>query len=345
MPSTSSNNPKSMRAWIYTSTHGGLDKNIKLVDDASPPFLQQLPKDGILVRVRCSSLNPADHKFPELGIVARAIVPTPASPGLDFSGVVARTGDAVNDFHAGDKVYGRVGLNRYGTLGEYVCVQAKDCAIVPEGVSLEDASCIGTVGQTAYQCIVPNVKEGDKVFINGGSGGTGTFGIQIAKAVGCHVTTSCSGGNVELCRSLGADEIIDYTKENVSEVLKAKGQVYQLVVGNIGSAPSDLYKAADHFLLPEGKFVQIGGEVTLSDLKTTASRQFLPSFLGGGKRKWEYLVIKNSHDHLEQVGKWVKEGKVKVVIDEVFQYEDVPKAIEKLKRGHLKGKIVVRGCP
>ncbi|KAI1415127.1 reticulon-4-interacting protein 1, mitochondrial precursor [Hypoxylon sp. FL1857] len=339
-----SSTPKSMRAWVYTSAHGGLDKSIKLVNDASPPFLQQLPKDGILVKVQCVSLNPADYKLPELGIVARAIVPTPASPGLDFSGVVAKTGNAVTGFHAGDKVYGRVGLNRHGTLGEYVCAQADGCAIVPEGVSLEDASCIGTAGQTAYQCIVPNVKEGDKVFINGGSGGTGTFGIQIAKAVGCHVTTSCSGGNAELCRSLGADEIIDYTKENVSEVLKAKGQVYQLVVDNVGSAPADLYKAADHFLLPEGKFVQIGGEMTLGDLKTAVSRQFLPPFLGGGKRKWEYLVTKNSHDHLEQIGKWVKEGKVKAVIDEVFQYDEIPKAIEKLKKKRTKGKIVVRGC-
>ncbi|KAI1374347.1 reticulon-4-interacting protein 1, mitochondrial precursor [Hypoxylon crocopeplum] len=334
---------KTMRAWLYSSAHGGLEKNIKLVRDAPLPFHQTLPKDGILVKVLCSSLNPADYKIPELGLVSRALVSVPASPGLDFAGVVTQTGETVGTFHAGDKVYGRIPPGQHGTLGEYVCARMDGCASLPEDLSLEDASCVGTAGQTAYQCIVPNVKEGDKVFINGGSGGTGTFGIQIAKAVGCHVTTSCSGKNTELCRSLGADEIIDYTKENVSEALKAKGQVYKLAVDNVGSAPPDLYKAADHYLLPEGKFVQIGGGMSASDLKNMTSRMLLPSFLGGGKRKWEWVTTANNREHLEQVGKWVKEGKIKVVIDEVFQYEDVPKAIEKLKKGRTQGKIVVKG--
>ncbi|KAI1772141.1 reticulon-4-interacting protein 1, mitochondrial precursor [Hypoxylon cercidicola] len=340
MANTSTQTPKAMRAWMYDSVSGGLEKSIKLVEGAALPFHQTLPKDAVLVKVHYSALNPGDYKMAELGMLGRVLITTPASPGLDFSGVVAQTGEAINTFSVGQRVYGRVEPNRYGTLGEYVCASVAGCAALPEGVSLKEASCIGTAGLTAYQCIVPNVKEGDKIFINGGSGGTGTFGIQIAKAVGCHVTTSCSGKNVELCRSLGADEIIDYTQENVSEVLKKKGQVYQLVVDNTGS-PSDLYKAADHFLLPKGKFVQIGGPMSLAGIKTTASRALLPSFLGGGKRKWEYLLTKKNHEHLEQIGTWVKEGKVKAVIDDVFRYEDVPKAFEKLKLGRATGKIVI----
>ncbi|KAK6948841.1 hypothetical protein Daesc_008912 [Daldinia eschscholtzii] len=341
MSNTSSASPQVMKAWVYNSTSGGIEKNIRLVEDASLPFHSPLPKDSVIVKVHYSSLNPADYKFPELGLPIRALIPTPATPGMDFSGVVTQTGDAVTAFHVGDKVFGRIPPNRFGSLGEYVRTQLDGCAVVPEGVSLEDASCIGTAAQTAYQCIVPNVKEGDKVFINGGSGGTGTFGIQIAKALGCHVTTSCSEKNAELCRSLGADEVIDYTKENVSEALKAKGQVYQLVVDNVGT-PSDLHKAADHFLLPRGKFVQIGAGFSVSNIKDIVARQFLPSFLGGGKRKWEYLITNNKHEDLEQIAKWMKEGKVKAVIDEVFQYEDVPKAIEKLRKGRTRGKIVIK---
>ncbi|XXH06183.1 hypothetical protein Hte_012629 [Hypoxylon texense] len=340
MPNVPTQTPETMRAWIYDTASGGLEKTIRFVKDAALPFRQTLPKDVVLVKVRYSSLNPGDYKIPELGIMGRAVICPPASPGFDFSGIVAQTGDAIVGFGVGQRVYGRVDPNRYGTLGEYVCASFDGCVALPEGVSLEDASCIGTAAQTAYQCIVPNVEEGDKVFINGGSGGTGTFGIQIAKAVGCHITTSCSGKNAELCRTLGADEVIDYTKENVSEVLKAKGQVYQLVVDNVGT-PFDLYKAADHFLLPNGKFVQIGGQVSLADLRATASRMLLPSFLGGGKRKWEYIITKPSHEHLERIGIWMKEGKVKAVIDEVFRYEEVPKAIEKLKLGRARGKIVV----
>ncbi|KAI1384348.1 reticulon-4-interacting protein 1, mitochondrial precursor [Hypoxylon trugodes] len=343
MSSTSPTDLKAMKAWIYNSTSGGLQNNIKSVDDAALPFKQPFPDDGILVKVHYSALNPADYKFPELGLVGRAVMPTPASPGLDYSGVIAQLGSAVEGFKVGDKVFGRITPNRFGTLSEYVLARVSGCAVLPEGVSLQDASCIGTAGQTAYQCIVPNVQKGDKIFINGGSGGTGTFGIQIAKAIGCYVTTSCSGKNADFCRNLGADGVIDYTTENVSEVLKSKGQVYKLVVDNVGSTPTDLHKAADHFLLPDGKFVQIGGQFTLADINTILSRRFLPSFLGGGKRKWEYLVTEDKHEQLEQIGKWMQEGKVKAAIDEVFQYEDVPKAFEKLRQGRVKGKIVVKG--
>ncbi|OTB02648.1 hypothetical protein M426DRAFT_322413 [Hypoxylon sp. CI-4A] len=337
---------KTMKAWTYTSTTGGLEKNLRSVADASPPFSQTLPGDAILVRVRYASLNPADHKLPEVPVLGRVVIPPPASPGMDFAGEVAQTGGAASDdFAVGDEVFGRVAATRFGALGEYVVARRDGLAKVPSGVSLADASCVGTAGQTAYQCIAPYVAHGagDWVFVNGGSGGTGTFGIQIAKAVGCRVVASCSGRNADLCRSLGADEVIDYTAENVSAVLKAKGQVFKLVVDNVGSAPTDLYKAADHYLLPEGRFVQIGGETSLADVTSILSRGFLPSILGGGKRKWEYLVTKNVHEDLDQIAEWMKEGKVKAVIDETFEYENAPKAVEKLKTGRARGKIVVKG--
>ncbi|KAI0105976.1 reticulon-4-interacting protein 1, mitochondrial precursor [Daldinia grandis] len=333
--------PQTMKAWVYASTSGGIEKNMQLLASAPLPIHPPLPPDAILVKVHYSALNPADYKFPELGLPMRALIPTPASPGMDFSGVVAQVGSDITTFRPGDPVFGRNPPGKHGSLGEYVSARPDGCAAVPEGVSLADASCIGTAAQTAYQCIVPNVKAGDKVFVNGGSGGTGTFGIQIAKAVGCHVTASCSGKNAELCRSLGADHIIDYTTQDVSQVLKAEGQVYQLVVDNVGT-PADLHKVADHFLRPDGKFVQIGGEFSLANVTTIMSRQFLPSFLGGGKRKWEYLITKNAHADLEHIARWMSEGKVKAIIDEVFQYEDAPKAFEKLRKGRTKGKIVIK---
>ncbi|KAI1205593.1 NAD(P)-binding protein [Annulohypoxylon truncatum] len=336
-----------MKAWVYTSGAGGLEKNLKLVSDASPPFLAAPPNDVVLVKVHASSLNPADYKIAEMGPVSRLAIAPPATPGLDFAGVVAAVGSAVAaaGYRVGDKVFGRIGPNKYGTLGEYVAAKADGLALLPEGVSLEDASTAGTAGLTAFQCVVPNVEAGagDEVFINGGSGGTGSYGIQFAKALGCRVTTTCSAKNEALVRALGADDVIDYTKENVSEALKAKGQIFKLAVDNIGSAPPDLYKAADHYMLPEGKFVQIGVHMSTGGVANMMSRQLLPSFLGGGKRKFEFLVTKNSHEDLEQIGKWFEEGKVKAVIDESFQYEDAPKAFEKLKTGRVKGKLVVRG--
>lgn len=184
------------------------------------------------------------------------------------------------------------------------------------------------------------MKPGDKVFINGGSGGTGTFGIQIAKVRGCHVTVSCSPGKADLCRSLGADEIIDYTTTDVSRALKAKGQVFSLVVDNVGT-PGDLYKSADEFLLPDGKFVQVGGTPSLASAKAIASRLLLPSFLGGGKHKFSLYSIGHSREDLAQLGRWMAEKKIRVVIEQTYELEDLPKAFEKLKKGSNAGKLVI----
>jgi alkaline phosphatase D len=192
-----------------------------------------------------------------------------------------------------------------------------------------------------YQAIAPNVKSGDKVFINGGSGGTGVYGIQIAKALGCHVTTTCSTPNVDLCKSLGADEVIDYKTTDVIDNLSSKGQIFSLVVDNVGTPPN-LYKAASAFLTPTGKFIQIGSAMSVGSIKTVGSNMLLPSFLGGGKNSYQMLMAKPSADALRQLGEWMKEGKVKGVVDTLFDWEDAPKAFEKLKTGRARGKIVIK---
>ncbi|KAF2996176.1 hypothetical protein E8E14_004420 [Neopestalotiopsis sp. 37M] len=336
----SNNEPKTMRAWLYSSVAGGLEKNLKLSEATVKP----LTKGQVLVKVHSTSLNPVDYKVPELGMLARAVIALPAAPGGDFAGTIAEVGEdvkAADVFRVGEKVFGKILFTQYGTFAEYVVATPDQIAKVPEGISEADASCIGTAGLTAYQSIVPHVKSGDKIFINGGSGGTGTFGIQIAKAVGCHVTTSCSGKNVELVKSLGADDVIDYTKENVSEALKSRGQIFAHVVDNVGS-PNDLFKAADHFLVPNGKFVQVGAEMSLGTMKSMTSRALLPSFLGGGSRSWQMLAVKVNHDDFVHIGKLMQEGKVKAVIEETFDYQNAPKAVERIKSGRTVGKVVVQ---
>lgn len=341
--------PQSMRAWTYSSASGGLDKALQLQTDAPPPPSTLLGKDSVLVRVSHMSLNPADYKMPELGLLSKLVIPVPASPGMDYSGTVVAVGSNVKEYRQGQKVFGRLDpiKNKYGALAEYVVTKdAEALAAAPEGWADkgDQLACIGTCGLTALQSIEPYVSAGDKVFINGGTGGTGTFGIQIAKALGLHVTVSCSGANAELCRGLGADEVVDYREQDVSAVLKAKGKVFKLVVDNVGFTPpgqEDLYNAANTFLVDDGHFVQVGGGASLQQVRAVVSRSFIPGFLGGGKRKFAMIVSKQSHDGLARIGEWVKEGKIKVVTDEVFQYEDAPKAFSKLKTGRAKGKIVV----
>lgn len=349
--------PQTMRAWQYASIPSvGLDKALHLNDMATPPAPVALTPDAVLVRVHYMSVNPADYKVAELRLLALALVSLPASPGMDYSGrVVAAGTNMAAKYRPGDPVFGRVEPSKFGTMAKYVIAKnAEAIAHIPaemgdEEAALRDFAAVGTCGLTALQTIKPYVKQGsgsdDKVLINGGSGGTGTYGIQMAKALGCHVTVTCSGRNADLCKSLGADEVIDYTQQNVSEVLSAKGKIFALVVDNVGFSPAgqqDLYTAANKFLADEGCFVQVGGGTSKEMIKATFKRALVPGLLGGGKRKWTMALTAQSYEDLETIAGWMKEGKVKSVIDEVVDFQRAPEAYTKLKTGRTKGKIVVK---
>lgn len=325
-----------MRAWQYDSVAGGLEKNLKINDAAPQPALGD---DEILVEVHAIALNPADFKVAENAPLTAFGMK--GIPGADFCGKVAKTGRKVDSFTIGEWVFGgKLGAVTNGALAQYISVRQNMLTSLPNGVDVDDAATIAVAGLTEIQAIKPNVKAGDKVFINGGSGGTGVYGIQIAKALGCHVTTTCSTGNVKLCESLGADEVIDYKSSNVVEALAAKGPVFQLAVDNVGS-PAELYKQSASYLTPSGKFVQVGATVSLGGLAQITSNFLVPSFLGGGQRSYKVLMAALSTEDLRQLGAWMKEGKIRAVLDEVFEWEDAPRAFEKLKTGRAKGKIVV----
>ncbi|CAM1502542.1 Fc.00g045260.m01.CDS01 [Cosmosporella sp. VM-42] len=332
---------ETMRAWCCAAP-GPVETTIKLVEDAAKPS-KPLQNGEILVEVAYAGLNPADHKPLELGITSRALASFPKTPGMDLSGRVVGVAPDVKDTKPGDLVAARMHHDKKeGALSQFAVVPRDGYATIPREIDLEQAAGIGTAAQAAYQSIAPYVKAGDKVFINGASGGVGTFDIQIAKALGCHVTVSCSTAKVDLCKELGADEIIDYKTTDVTAELSKAGQVYKLAVDNVSYSPPDLYTKSHKFLLPDGNFISIGGAVSFSSAKTITRNLLLPSFLGGGKRKFSVFLVKNSRDDLEQIVKWMVDGKVKTVIDSVFDFEDTVKAFEHLKMGSSTGKVVVR---
>lgn len=344
--------PTTMRAWTYDSASAGLDKSLYLNDTASPPPQTSLSPKAVLVQVLYMSVNPADYKVAELGLLSRPIIAPPAHPGMDFSGRVVQAGAGLADkYKPGQLVFGRVFATKFGALGGFVVVKdGEGLAPVPDGLAerMDQLATVGTCGLTALQSIQPYLaaeEKGAEVFVNGGSGGTGTFGIQIAKALGCRVTVSCSAGNAELCRGLGADEVIDYKTQDVGAVLKAKGKVFRLVVDNVGFTPGgqeDLYLAANAFLKDDGHFIQVGGGASKAMVVAIAKRALVPGFLGGGKRRWRLIATAQSHEGLARIGEWMRTGDVKAVIDEVFAFEDAATAYEKLKTGRAKGKIVVK---
>ncbi|KAI0020775.1 NAD(P)-binding protein [Xylariomycetidae sp. FL0641] len=352
--------PKTMRAWQYTNASAGLENSLTLNPSAPrPDATSPLPGTGILVRVHASALNPADYKLAELGLLSRAVVRVPASPGMDFAGTVEAVGSSLVDsggeeefeFAPGTRVFGRVAPGaQHGTLAEYVVVAdgpAGGLARLPDGVAMADAAALGTAALTAYQCLLAGgAARGDRVFVNGGSGGTGVYGVQMAaRALGCRVVASCSGRNAALCQELGAEAVLDYTTTDVGAALRGMGPVFTAVVDNVGTSPADLHRAADACLAPGGRYVQVGGGAGLADLRTLAARALLPAALGGMRHPFQFLMTRNDAEHLRLFAQWMQEGKIRAVVDEVFEYADAPKAFAKLKGGRVRGKLVVKGAP
>lgn len=230
---------------------------------------------------------------------------------------------------------------RFGTLGEYVIGSKEGTVPLPEGVSPEGAATLGVCGLVTYQCLKRNVKSGDHVLINGGSGGTGTFAVQIAKAMGCVVTTTCSGANVQLCRDLGADTVIDYRSESVTGTLGNSREKFNFVLDNIG-APADLYWEAPRFTEQDAKYVQIGSQVSLGFVYDLAWRFLVPTWLGGGQRAFSFGMAATNYEDFVKLGRLVAEGRVKPVVQEVVGFDGVKGAYEKLRTGRCRGKIVVK---
>jgi NADPH:quinone reductase-like Zn-dependent oxidoreductase len=362
-----------MKAWQWSSSKGQLQERLTLNPEAPTQVAKNgLKRDHILIKVLSSSLNPADYKLPEGRL--RLLFSLPAVPGMDFCGRVVALGsdvaaaaaaaatnmtdstaavtsnndnnDNTNDpnqnhepkISEGTIVFGVVPpFQQYGSLGEYVALPASMVGILPDGVDIDQAVTIGIAGETAHQNLLQgNLKAGDHIFINGGSSACGIYAIQIAKALGLQVTVSCSERNIEFVKGLGADEALDYTKEDLVVQLKEKGQVFDFISDMIGE-PSSLYLESHHFLKPGKLFSQ----VTIDSPWPIVRGLLLPSFLGGGKRKWRFVVCAPNKEHLNQVASWIQNGKIKVPYDSVWDFEDVPKAFEKMRTKRARGKIVI----
>ena len=333
---------RTMRAWIHTSTKLPLEKGMTLVENEPYPPSPLKPNE-VLVKVKSVGINPADPTFAELGQPARALVKPNPIPGMDFSGEVVSTGSNVASLHPGDRVFGRVDTQKGqpGSMAEYTKAEFEGCMLIPPGIDWDQAAGVGTAAITAYETLVQNSNPGDSVFINGGTGGVGTFAIQFAKARGCRVTVSCSTTKVNLCKELGADEVIDYRTEDLVSVLKGKGRVFDLVVDYAYREETDLYKASDDFLTDGGTFVMVPGGVSGALLKTISKNMICPSMLGGGRAKFKAYFAKSNHGAFQQISEWMAAGKVRTVIDSVFEFEDMPRAIDRIKSGRSTGKIIV----
>ncbi|TVY82941.1 Zinc-type alcohol dehydrogenase-like protein [Lachnellula suecica] len=329
-----------MRSWQYSSTKGGMENNLSLNTVSMP----QPQADQHLVKVIAAAVNSVDYRLAEFQFLHRTTFPKPASPGAEFAGIIIKPAPG-SALKAGQLIFGAAGTNfmHGGAMSEYALASTKATIPMPTGLSTTDAAGIATVGLTSYQSIIPHSVPGSKVFINGGSGGVGTFGIQIAKAEGRHVTVSCSTVNAELCKSLGADEVIDYKNQDVLQALKSSPKKYDLVVNNVDSTASRaLYWHAHEFTTPKARFVTVAVSHQLPFIRFLLAAHFLPDFLGGAQRKHVVCFGSPEMDQLKMIADWVVEGRVRVVVDGVFGFADVKEAYTRSKTRRARGKIVVK---
>lgn len=331
--------PGTMKAAAWDNNVGGIHKHIKVTNSwPLPKNAKNLPSGTTLVKVSHATLNPVDYKVPELPVVGRLVFGK-GVPGLDFAGtVVESTSSALKQ---GQAVFGSLAPPNFSTLGEYIIATKEGVVPVPDGVQPKDAATLGIAGLTAYQTVAPFIKSGSKVFINGGSGGVGTFQIQIAKILGAHVTVTCSGPNVELVKSLGADEVIDYRTENVVQALTRKGQQFDLIADNVFNG-AEIYWSSHKYLKPEGRYVTIAGNAEFSVIKNMLSIMLWPKALGGGQRKFQFVTCAADAAQYAELAKWLAEGKLKTVIEKEYELEQAGEAFERLKSGRVRGKLVVK---
>ena len=308
----------------------------------------ELRDDDVLIEVHAAGLNVLDSKIKSGEF--KLILPyrMPLVPGHDVAGVVTRVGSRVRQFKVGDEVYSRVPDHRIGTLAQFIAVNESDVAPKPAKLTMEEAASIPLVGLTAWQALVEiaHLKKGQKVFIQAGSGGVGTFAIQLARHVGATVATTTSSANIDLVKRLGADVVIDYRKGDFEKVL----QNYDVVLHSQDAAA--LEKSL-RVLKPGGTLISISGPPDPAFAKGIGAPWFvrlIVRLLSAGVRKkaarrdlrYSFLFMRSDGHQLREITRLIEAGVIRPVIDRVFPFESTNEALTYIEAGRTKGKVVVK---
>lgn len=323
-----------MKAIIYERY--GSPEVLQYVDQEKPT-----PKPNeVLVKIKAASLNAADWHIMRgkpyfMRLMFGLTKPKINRLGCDLAGVVEAVGKEVTDFRAGDEVYGDVAgsdFDGFGAFREYHCVKPESITTKPNNLTFEEASAVPLAAISALQGLRRgNLKSGEHLLINGASGGVGTYAVQLARGMGARVTAVCSTSKVDLVMSLGADEVIDYTKTDFT----ATDVLYDMILAVNGTLPLLRYKRA---LNAKGRYVMCGG----------GNRQlFEVLFLGGilsrrNGQQFRSLMAKSNQEDLTFLKGMIEAGKIKPVIDKTYSLSDTRHAMEYLEEGHARGKIVLK---
>lgn len=335
-------NKKTMKAFTFKRYGKSPELGFDDVDFPSPG------DDEILVKVYAVGLNPIDNMIPT-GMFKRVLhFSLPATLGSDVSGVVVATGRRVRRFKAGDEVFASIFDRGTGSLAEFVRVPENLAALKPATLDFVQAASLPMVSLTSWQALTERAKlrAGQKVFIPAGSGGIGSFAIQLAKHLGATVGTTTSTANIDWVSRLGADEVVDYKKQEFEKVLSG----YDIVLGTIRG---DAIEKSTQILKPGGKIVSLIGPLDMAFARERHLNVFLRFVLGLMSRKimrlskkrgltYSFLFVRPDGSQLSQIAELMDAQRIKPVIDNVFPFAETGDAFAYLARGHAKGKVVVK---
>jgi alcohol dehydrogenase len=331
-----------MRAYVLK--HYGGPEGSLLMDVSAPT---PRPRD-ILVEVRAAGLNPVDFKFRQGKLRAILRPKLPFVLGNEFAGEVIGVGDDVKQFRVGDRVFARVAKERAGAFAEQACVDEEHVAHMPRDLDFTAAAGVPLAGLTALQALRDElgVKPGQRVFISGGAGGVGTFAIQIAKWLGAHVTTTASKRGEALVRSLGCDEVIDYTAQEISEAHGGFDAGFDVIGGKTLEKMFEIMK-------PGTKIVSIAGlpepQIAIKDLGGRRALAAVFWVISYGIRSrarrsgvsYRYLFMHPSGTDLAELAELIEQGKLKVIVDKAYPFANISGALLYVESERAKGKVVV----
>lgn len=331
-----------MRAYVLE--HYGGPEGSRLADVPAPT---PGPRD-ILVDVRAAGLNPVDFKFRQGKLRAIQRPKLPFVLGNELAGEIIAVGNDVKRFRAGDRVFARVGKDRAGAFAEQACVDEDDAAPMPRDMDFTAAAAVPLAGLTALQALRDElgVRPKQRVFISGGAGGVGTFAIQIAKRLGAHVTTTASKRGEALVRSLGCDEVIDYTARDITEDGRRFDAGFDLIGGKTLERMFEIMK-------PGTKIVSVAGvpepQTAIKDLGGRRALSAVFWLISYGIRSrarrdgidYRFLFMHPSGSDLAQLAELIEKGELTVVVDQTFPFANISEALSYVETGRAKGKVVV----
>lgn len=329
----------------FTVQKYGKKETLHLVDVNEPTANE----NEVLVKIHSAGVNLLDSLIRNGEFKIFLPYKTPFINGHDMAGVVTKVGSKVTKYKVGDEVYSRVGDYRIGTFAEQIAVHENDLALKPKNITMEEASSIPLVGLTSWQTLVEIAKltKGQKVFIQAGSGGVGTFAIQLAKHLGAYVATTTSSANTALVKSLGADLVIDYKTQDFATILKD----YDVVLHS--NREVKVLEDSLKILKRGGTLVSLTGPPTGEGAKEMGMAwhfQLIMNLLSFSVRRkakklgvnFKFLFMRADGDALTEITKLIEAEKIRPIVDKVFPFEQTNEALSYVESGRAKGKVVVK---